>query len=58
MKDDPAITAVREVRHRISESVKHDPRALVEYYRRLQQRHRDRLVSETERQAKAKGDAA
>jgi hypothetical protein len=45
MKEDPAITAVREVRHRISESVNHDPRKLVEYYQHLQERHRERLVS-------------
>lgn len=46
MKDDPAIQAVREARHRISQSVDHDPRKLVEYYRRLQERHRERLVSQ------------
>lgn len=52
MKEDPAIAAVREVRRRISESVKHDPRAIVEYYHRLEQRHRERLVSEAEPQPK------
>jgi hypothetical protein len=46
MKDDPTITAVREARHRISQSVDHDPRKLVEFYKRLQERHRNRLVSE------------
>jgi hypothetical protein len=46
MKDDPTITAVREARHQISQSVGHDPRKLVEFYRRLQERHRKRLVSE------------
>jgi hypothetical protein len=45
MKDDPAIAAIREARHKISASVDHDPRRLVEHYRKLQQRHRDRLVS-------------
>jgi hypothetical protein len=45
MKDDPIIDAVREVRHRISESVGHDPQKLLEYYRKLQERHADRLVS-------------
>jgi len=53
MKDDPAIAAVREARRRISTAVAHDPRKLVEHYRRLQERHRERLVSretgETER---------
>ena len=44
MKDDPTIKAVRDARHRISESVDHDPRKLVEHYRQLQKRHKDRLV--------------
>jgi len=48
MKDDPAIQAVRDVRHRISEAVGHDPRKLVEYYRQLQERHRDRLISQAQ----------
>lgn len=43
-KDDPAIQAVRDSRHRISASVDHDPRKLVEYYRRLQARHRERIL--------------
>jgi len=47
MKDDPTITAVREARHRISESVHHDPRKLIEYYKQRQERHRKRLVSES-----------
>jgi hypothetical protein len=46
MKDDPTIKAVRDARHRISEMVGHDPRKLVEHYRRLQERHRERLVSQ------------
>ena len=45
MKDDPTIKAVRDARHRISESVDHDPRKLVEHYRQLQKRHQDRLIS-------------
>lgn len=44
MKDDPAIAAIREVRHRISAEVGHDPKKLVEYYQKLQQSHSDRLV--------------
>jgi hypothetical protein len=46
MNDDPAIKAVRDARHCISEKVGHDPRKLVEHYRRLQERHRERLVSQ------------
>jgi hypothetical protein len=45
-KDDPAVDEIRAVRHRISESVAHDPRKLVDYYRKLQERHRERLLSE------------
>jgi hypothetical protein len=45
MKDDPTIKSVRDARHLISESVDHDPRKLVEHYRQLQKRHKDRLVS-------------
>jgi hypothetical protein len=44
MKDDPTIQAVREARSRISRMVGHDPRKLVEHYRQLQERHRERLV--------------
>jgi hypothetical protein len=45
MKDDPTIAAIREARHKISATVGHDPRKLVEHYQQLQKRHRDRLVS-------------
>jgi hypothetical protein len=44
MQDDPAIERVREVRHRISQQCEHDPKKLVEYYLRLQERHRERLL--------------
>ena len=45
MKNDPIIQAIRDVRHQISESVDHDPRKLLEYYRIRQQRYGDRLIS-------------
>ena len=45
MKDDPIIQAVRDVRHQISESVDHDPRKLLEYYRKRQERYGNWLVS-------------
>lgn len=41
---DPAIDEVREVRRQISEQFEHDPARLVEYYIKLQERHRDRLL--------------
>jgi hypothetical protein len=46
MKDDPTIAAIREARHRISESVGHDPRKLVDYFRQLQNRHHERIISQ------------
>lgn len=52
MKDDPAIQAVRDARHRISASVGHDLHKLVERYQRLQERHRDRVLSQTTRARK------
>ncbi len=45
MKPDPPIDAIREVRHRISASVDHDPKRLVDYYRKLQKQHQERIVS-------------
>jgi hypothetical protein len=44
MKDHPAITRIREVRHRISKQFDHDPKKLVEYYMRLQAQYRDHLL--------------
>ena len=48
-KDDPTIQAVRDARRRISAMVGHDPRKLIEHYRQLQNRHRERLVSQPTR---------
>ena len=44
MTEDPVIQAVREVRHRISESVGHDPHKLVAYYRQRQECRENRPV--------------
>lgn len=41
---DPVIDEVRAVRKRISAQFDHDPQRLVEHYRKLQERHRDRLI--------------
>ena len=46
MTADPAIDEIREIRHKISESVNHDPKELVKYYIRLQENDRDRLMQE------------
>lgn len=47
MKIDPVIQAVRDVRHKISESVDHDPKKMVEYYQQLQKKYSNRIVSRT-----------
>jgi hypothetical protein len=44
-RSDPVIDEIREVRKRISAQVDHDPVRLVAYYMKLQERHRDRLVT-------------
>ena len=44
MQDDPAITRIHEVRHRISEQFDHDTKKLVEHYIRLQAQYRDHLL--------------
>ena len=43
-KKDPPIDEIRAARHRISAEHGHDPRRLVEYYRKLQERYKDRLI--------------
>ena len=58
MKPDHTIDAIREVRHRISASVGHDPRKLVEHYRQLQERHRDRIASRNVDESKPKDENA
>jgi hypothetical protein len=58
MKEDPTIDAIREARHRISAAVGHDPRKLVEHYRQLQNRHRDRLVPERKAPSEKDGENA
>ena len=54
---DPVIDETREVRHRISERLNHDPIRVVHYYMELQRQYEDRLIdshrpaSEKERSA-------
>jgi len=50
---DPVIDEIREVRHRISERVDHDPKRLLEYYMRLQEQHRDRFIEVVKEGAQA-----
>ncbi len=58
MKDDPTLQAVRNARIRISEMVGHDPRKLIEHYRQLQERHRDRIVSPPKQEPATDGEDA
>jgi hypothetical protein len=58
MDDDPIIDEIRRVRHRISEECGHDPKTLVEYFMKIQEQYRDRLIkpdpdSETHRKSAA-----
>lgn len=44
MSEDQVIDRIREVRRQISEECGHDPHRLVEYYKKLQQQHQDRML--------------
>ena len=48
---DPVIDEVREVRHRISAQVGHDPARLVAYYMELQKQYQPRLIGGPETEA-------
>ena len=41
---DPVIDEIREVRHRISARVGHDPARLVTFYMEMQEQYRNRLI--------------
>jgi hypothetical protein len=49
MQPDSPLERIRKARCQISEECGHDPKRLVEYYMKLQERHRDRLVQSTDR---------
>ncbi len=44
MKNDPPIDDVRAVRRRISARFDNDPVRLIDYYIKLQEQYRDRLI--------------
>ncbi len=44
-QNDPIIDEIREVRHRISARLDHDPARLVAYYMELQKQYKDRLIT-------------
>jgi hypothetical protein len=43
-KPDAGLEAIRKVRHEISAEMGHDPKRLLEYYRRLEAEYAERLV--------------
>jgi len=45
---DPAIRFTRDVRHRISKRVGHDPEKMLQYYLALQRKYESRLLREQE----------
>jgi hypothetical protein len=55
---DPVIDEVREIRHRISAQVEHDPAKLVEHYMKFQEQYRDRLVDTSEPPERVEQSAA
>lgn len=55
---DPLVDSVREARRKISESVGNDPVKLIEYYRKVQEEFRDRLIPEPKPSTSSSGDAA
>jgi hypothetical protein len=48
MESDSPLQRVRKARMAISAECNYDPQKLVEYYMKLQERHRDRLVCKPE----------
>jgi hypothetical protein len=43
-KPDPGLEEIRRVRHQISAELGHDPKKLLDYYRKLEAEYPDRLV--------------
>ncbi len=50
---DDAIDRVRVVRRRISESVGHDPEALVKHYQEMEKKHESRMLRDPSRRPAA-----
>jgi len=51
MQPDSPMVRVRKARCQISEECGNDPKRLVEYFMKLQERHKDRLVNTTDTKA-------
>ncbi len=48
MSEDQVIGRIREARRQISEECDHDPQRIVEYYKELQRKHKERILSSEE----------
>jgi len=44
MEKDKAIEEIRKVRHEISEEFKHDTKAILKYYKNLEEKYKDRII--------------
>ena len=44
MQADPTVKRIRQIRHEISAECGHDPKKLVEYYTKYQQKFSERLI--------------
>jgi hypothetical protein len=45
-QSDPVIDEIRQIRQSIAARVDHDPARLADYYMKLQERHRERLIDQ------------
>ncbi len=43
-KTDPGLEHIREIRHKISEEHAHDPKRLIEHYRQIEEKYKDRIL--------------
>ena len=57
MKEDQVISRIRDARHHISQACDHDPRKIVDYYKKLQKRHEEFLLLPEREPEEFSGDA-
>ncbi len=46
--NDPTIDEIRKIRHQVSKRFNHDPKRIIEYYIKLQQKYQNRSVDLSE----------
>ena len=56
MKKDIAIDEIRAVRHRISERFGHNTKALLDYYREMEKRYKNRILADTSERENKKSE--